>query len=63
MKNWVKKHKDFVIGICLVVYVLATAIPVAISYGWVFDIRPIISASDFLATVTAISFFINGAIS
>lgn len=62
MSNWIKTHKLILMGICCVLYIIATGIPVAISYGWVFDIRPFIIATDVVAALAAMVCFINATI-
>ncbi len=49
--NWIKAHKRLTIGIGLIVYALATGIPICLSYGWLDDIRPFILVTDGLAMI------------
>ena len=56
MAKWIKAHKIGFIGICLFVYILATAIPIGVSYGVLnMDFRPFILLTDVIAAMCAIA--------
>lgn len=60
MGKWIKSHKRIFAGWCLVVYVLATAIPIGVSYGLLgVDLRPLILVSDGFAALSAVICFVG----
>lgn len=67
MINWIKKNMARFIGICLLVFAIATATPTLASYGlfqilFNTDLRPLLLAIDTLAFTAGVTLTVIGGI-
>jgi CHASE2 domain-containing sensor protein len=55
MGKWIKGNKVLSIGIGLMLYALISFTLVALSYGWIVDIRPVVIGTDIVSFVVGMA--------